>query len=322
MMGFPDHGFAKPDATTPPGTYLQARIPRGGELPTQFDAARIQILRACAADEAAALDAGYFRRPLWISWIADVSEGEYSLLSTQGVATRRRTAASLRRALARYKLVECLKPSERELREWKQIYDNQIRQMPFGLNIIDKHFGFYSLSNLSMLAFQDADSRFVAGLLFEIGAGETLRVRFAAATPAGKKNDLTRCLYLIAADRAREFGCPILMLGTDPNLYGHVVQPGLCIFKARMGFHAVPAQLHDQSACNVDVVEKVVGPVGCHRQPLLFEYDPAENVSTGRHLGRQANKLRMVGINHARTDASSSVEDIVERWIQVGDLIA
>jgi hypothetical protein len=44
----------------------------------------------------------------------------------------------------------------------------------------------------------------------------------------------------IAACRRRGHGT--VTLGNDPNLYGHIVKPGLFSSKARLGFTAVPAQ--------------------------------------------------------------------------------
>lgn len=66
-------------------------------------------------------------------------------------------------------------------------------------------------------------------------------LRFSAVEPRWRAASLARVLYLAAFRTARELGCPLVTLGNDPNLYGHVAKPGLMLFKARLGFRPVPA---------------------------------------------------------------------------------
>ncbi|BFU45610.1 hypothetical protein KRMM14A1004_38470 [Krasilnikovia sp. MM14-A1004] len=67
-------------------------------------------------------------------------------------------------------------------------------------------------------------------------------LRWRAPLTASEDDFLAR---LATPPRSGAHGFAHAMLGDEPNLYGHLTQPGLLVFKADSGFIAVPSQDFD-----------------------------------------------------------------------------
>src|SRR5437764_2287081 len=84
------------------------------------------------------------------------------------------------------------------------------------------------------------------------------RARSSAVVGDQRQASLTRVIYLEVVRVARERGFAMVSLGSDPNLYGHLVKPGLFSFKSRLGFVPVPSHLVDP-ASGSDQADRIVG---------------------------------------------------------------
>ena len=98
------------------------------------------------------------------------------------------------------------------------------------------------------------------------------RARFCAIRPELRDLELPRVLYVHAADTGRALGRSTFALGNDPNLYGHLVKPGLCAYKIRLGFSPVPAHELDPDEGSV-ISERVLTTRGLIGPVLTFAYD-------------------------------------------------
>ncbi|MFI9503644.1 hypothetical protein [Nocardia sp. NPDC052566] len=239
-----------------------------------------------------------YTRPLWVAWTAPLTNGSETLLARQSKSTRRRSKAIIRQAT---ELEERIEPEVRRetLKEWKKIYDRHIASMPTGLNVVDKYASLDNLTNLSFAGYFDSGEMH-AGVLFDTGSDpSTARVRLSAATPNARDAGLLRGLYHRVADYGASLGCDSMSMGFDPNLFGHVVQPGLCVFKLRIGFDPAPAQRYADNPGYIDVTECVVGPSGIDASLLLFEYAHDHALSMlGIRLGSPAEPP--IGTEHIR----------------------
>lgn len=248
-----------------------------------------------------------YTRPLWIAWTAPLTDGSATLLARQGRATRKRSRSILRRAADLTERIEA-EVDAGTLREWKSVYDRQIASMPTGLNVIDIYSTLDNLAHLTFAGYFDATGM-QAGVLFDtVTDPSTLRMRLAAATESGREAGLLRALYHRVADLGAAAGCTSMMMGLDPNLFGYVVQPGLCVFKLQMGFDPAPAQQYVDNPGYIDVTECIVAPVGNDASPLLFEYPAGHG---------HDNTLSLLGIRFGPPDTTPNDSGLVRRWIEL-----
>jgi GNAT superfamily N-acetyltransferase len=185
------------------------------------------------------LAAGFLIRPYEVAWIAPTGATAEEFLSRLSGKDRQNIRAA-RRSLAADLAIEAL--DEPLLDDFLVLYTRALANMPNGIPVAVKQ---------RALVLKAADSSFVvtarsagtlvAACLVVLGAG-LARIRFSAADEHLRGASITRVLYLAAVDEARRRGIEQVSLGSDLNLYGHIVQPGLFSFKARLGFSAYPAQ--------------------------------------------------------------------------------
>lgn len=248
-----------------------------------------------------------YTRPLWVAWVAPLTDGCETLLARQSRSTRKRSRSIMRRAGELNERIEDEVVSN-TLVEWKHVYDQQISSMPTGLNVVDKYSSLDNLSHLTFAGYFDSNGM-QAGALFDVRSDPSiLRMRLAAATKSARDAGLLRALYHRVADYGASMYCESMMMGFDPNLFGYVVQPGLCVFKLQMGFDPVPAQKYADNSDYTDVTERVVGPVGVDGSPLLFEY--ADRPAKGE-------ALRLVGIRFSAQHVDPIDNGLVRRWIDL-----
>ncbi|MBB5958186.1 GNAT superfamily N-acetyltransferase [Saccharothrix tamanrassetensis] len=185
---------------------------------------------------------GFLRKPAWLTWLSPTcgSDAEWLAQLTRSArnnmrGARRRVAADLR--------VDVRQPVTPELLDdFLVLYEAMVATMPHGVTFAsslrdavladERHFAVYAVGADGLagcvLCREDADSG-------------RLLVRFSAFAPRWRQVGLARVLYAEAVGAAREKGYRQVTLGNDPNLYGHIAQPGLFAFKAGLGFTPVPA---------------------------------------------------------------------------------
>jgi len=238
------------------------RIGLDGESAPDLDLLR---LREPSAEEIPGLLAtGYLIRPSEVTWLAPTGAGAGEFLSRLSGKDRQNIRTAQKSLAASGARIEIGTVHEQFMDEFLTLYARALEGMTNAIPVAIKQ-------RDAMLADSDAyfavavreAGRLVAACLAVRDAGRDLvRIRFSAAEAHLRGASVTRVLYLAAIDEARSRGVGRVSLGTDLNLYGHIVQPGLFSFKVRLGFEA-------------------------HSSPLAIDHghDLAERIISLRRLG-------------------------------------
>jgi hypothetical protein len=190
-------------------------------------------------------DAGFLAKPARLTWVAATRDSEESFLSELSFRDRKNIrVAQLRAATSRVRF-ETVKPVEpRLLAAFLRLYEAQVAEMRHGVSIAAEEAG--AICDESALHYAVAayvDGELVGACLAQECAQENMvRLRFAATDSARHREGLSRAMYFSAIQAARQMRYSQVSLGTDPNLYGHLVKSGLFAFKWRLGFAALPSQ--------------------------------------------------------------------------------
>jgi GNAT superfamily N-acetyltransferase len=137
-----------------------------------------------------------------------------------------------------------------------------------------------------------ADELIGGCLALECPDESAIRIRWSAVTEPARRAGYPRALYCTAMQQAREKGYEWATLGDDPNLYGHLAQPGLFTFKSRMGFEAVASQdFADPGAW--DEADLVLSLDKLSDPALMLEYADGTGLGTGRSA-RHLLRARLV----------------------------
>jgi GNAT superfamily N-acetyltransferase len=209
----------------------------------RIDVARVSMPSRRRRAELA--DAGFLTKPARLTWIAATLDSEESFLAQLSFRDRKNIRVAQLRAAAdrvRFEIVKPVRPGL--LGEFLTLYRAQVAGMRNGIAIAAEHAdgitdewaGYYAVA-----AYIDGEL-VGACIAQECPAENLVRLRFAATDQPRHSSGLARALYLSAVEAARQMGYRQATLGTDPNLYGHLVKAGLFAFKWRLGFTAVPAQ--------------------------------------------------------------------------------
>ncbi len=190
-------------------------------------------------------EAGFLAKPARLTWIAACGADQRSFLATlTGRARRNLHVAGLQAEAdqVRFSLVEPVTPAL--LTEFLGLYQAQVKAMRYGVAIASEHRDRLLSGQTRYYAVTGRVAGELVGacLAEELPGQDTVRLRFSAADQVRQRGSLAPLLYLEAIAIAREKGYRRVSLGTDPNLFGHLVKPGLFAFKWRLGFTAIPSQ--------------------------------------------------------------------------------
>ncbi|MGX6601658.1 GNAT family N-acetyltransferase [Micromonosporaceae bacterium Da 78-11] len=228
-------------------------------------------------------EAGFIRKPAWLSWIAELRDDEGDFLSRLDAKARQDIRRAHKRAEQDLELVVHDRLDAATVDRFLELYRHQVADMTYGVAIAcqqrdrllsgdEKYFGVFALQAGEMVG---------GCLVLECPDQEAVRIRFSAVTDRWRRDSLARTLYFAAMRTARTKGYRWATLGDEPNLYGHLTKAGLFPFKVKMGFHCVPAQdFHDKSAA--DEADLVLRLDHLCDPCLILGYDP--DSTTGREL--------------------------------------
>ncbi|MEV0730756.1 hypothetical protein [Polymorphospora sp. NPDC050346] len=210
----------------------------------------VDLIRVDRPDPGAWADlaaAGFVVKPDRVTWLADTGADERDFLSR--ISRKEREGVSkARRAVAADELTWRQAPlDEAGWHAFLGLYTDAVSRLRNGLPVAGAHWAAISakLDRFFLIgAYRGDDLRGAAIGEFCPEVAVT-RVRFSAVAGEQRNASLSRVIYLEAVRAAREAGYPRVTLGNDPNLYGHLVMPGLFAFKARLGFVPVPSTLVD-----------------------------------------------------------------------------
>ncbi len=206
----------------------------------------VNVLRVPEPPAASWIDlarAGFVRKPSWITWVSPVCGSDEQWLARMPKRSRydvRRAREAAAEGL-RQVVEQPLTPAA--LEEFLVLYERMVAKMPHGVGFAaslregllaeERHYAVYLYGEDGMVG---------GCLCLESPQTDTVKLRFSAVDPVWRDRSLARALYAECVAVARRKGYRQVTLGNDPNLYGHIPQPGLFTFKARLGFVPVPAE--------------------------------------------------------------------------------
>jgi len=207
-------------------------------------------------------------RPSWVHWVAPADGGSTRLLAAQS-RTDRNLGMRASEQLDRLDRQFCYPLTAAALDEWSGLYhlqhDARQRMVDFvAVSSPGLHDGRHAVT------LWRRGRETVCGLVTEM-ADDALIVRHSAVHPERGPRTLARAMYLWAADLARSRRVRWVTIGSDVNFYGAVALAGLCAFKYRFGFRAVPADLLGLDRCRT-VVERLTSLHDLGTPVLRLEY--------------------------------------------------
>ncbi|URN14073.1 GNAT family N-acetyltransferase [Streptomyces radiopugnans] len=188
---------------------------------------------------------GFLRKPATVTWVAELGSGEEEFLARLDTKARQDVRRARRRAEAAGLREVVEEPvSERTLEAFLALYEERVARMRFGVPFALGYRDAVLRGPQKFCGvFAYAGDELVGGcLVLELPERDAAVVRFSAVSAEWRRHSLARALYFSAMRVARAKGYARVTLGNEPNLLGHLTQPGLFHFKTGMGFTAVPSQ--------------------------------------------------------------------------------
>jgi GNAT superfamily N-acetyltransferase len=235
---------------------------------------------------------GFLCKPSTVTWLSRLGASEEEFL--RGLPRKsREPIVRAQRRIEREGLREVIEEpvSPEHLDSFLTLYEEQVGRMRYGVAFArrfqetilhgpEKYFGVFLL---------EGDELVGGCVALECPDESAIRVRWSAVTDRARAASLPRALYRTAMRVAREKGCTWGTLGDDPNLYGHLAQPGLFTFKAQMGFQAVPSQ-------------DFADPMGCDEADLVLSLDLLTDPVLALTYAGSGRALRSCVVSRSRVD--------------------
>ncbi|HEY8474859.1 MAG TPA: GNAT family N-acetyltransferase [Natronosporangium sp.] len=274
----------------------------------------VRVMKPSRDDWPALAALGFVPKPDFVSWTAETQPTEQEFLARLTKAERGNIRTALRQLRSHDLTIAVEAPvTEPTLDTFLAIYQaNLARHRNRILVAVAQRDAILADPEHYYGVFVYRDATLVAGsLCFMVPAEQAVRIRFSAVDPAWRAADLTRAMYLHALRVARERSYPLVSLGGEPNLYGHIVQPGLFSFKARFGFSVVSSQEYPgHGADEADLILSLrrlndpslilaypdpgADPVGSRLVPQVFSRDPALDLRPYQTRSTEPPSLRRV----------------------------
>lgn len=156
-----------------------------------------------------------------------------------------------------------------------RVYLEQVGRMRYGVPYVtDQYAAIRDGTDPYFAVWAMSREEVVGGCLVvaEPGARFT-RIRFSATAERFRDSSLSRIVYLKAINASRARGYDSVTLGSDPNLYGHIVKIGLFGFKRRLGFVPVPSQ--EVRGSGADEADRVLRLGALEDPAFVLGYPPA-----------------------------------------------
>ncbi|MCF6522646.1 GNAT family N-acetyltransferase [Streptomyces sp. JJ36] len=223
---------------------------------------------------------GFVRKPGLLTWVAEPAPDEETHLRTLSRLARRNLRAARRRAAEaglRETVEDPVTPGT--LDRFLALYKERVAEMRFGVPFaLDHRDAVLHGPRRFFGVFAHEGEELAGGVLaLECPAAGALVLRFSAVSAAWRRHSLARVLYFSALREGRARGCTRATLGNEPNLLGHLTEPGLLQFKTALGFRPVPSHAFgDPHATDeADLVLRVGAP-GLSDPTVMLGYAAAE----------------------------------------------
>ncbi|MEV6384969.1 GNAT family N-acetyltransferase [Streptomyces sp. NPDC051773] len=187
---------------------------------------------------------GFVRKPSLLTWVAELGADEDGFLAGLDSSSRKSVRRARRQAAAaglRETVEDPVTPGT--LDRFLTLYRERVADMRFGVPFALDHRDAVLHGPRKFFGVFAYDGEELVGgcLALECPAVNTLVLRFSAVSAAYRRSSLPRVVYLSVLREARARGYGRATLGNEPNLMGHLTQPGLLRFKTGLGFRAVPS---------------------------------------------------------------------------------
>ncbi|GAA1989722.1 hypothetical protein [Kitasatospora viridis] len=218
--------------------------------------------------------AGFLVTPSWVTWLAPVRAADETFLAAMTSGERSNVRRALRETAKRSLRITVHAPLSRAVfDDFLGLYEDQVARMRNGSS--------YAASWREeiaadpdlyyVVAARDADGELLgACLCWDQPELSITRIAFTAQAAAERQGRVVRALYMTATAEARGRGREWISLGSDPTLYGHITEPGLFGFKARLGFRPVPTRFLQPA--EPDQADAVLSLRGLTDPTLLLSY--------------------------------------------------
>ncbi|MFD7122725.1 MULTISPECIES: hypothetical protein [Streptomyces] len=272
----------------------------------QLDADLVRVKDPDVADWQSLREAGFTVKPGWITWMAPACASEETFLKRMSRRSRRGARNSAAVLAERRVTLTPRSPLDAgQMDEFLTLYEAHVATLrngiPFARRIRESLLE--RPENYFTVRAEDAGGNLIGACLCEIDATMSIvRVRFTALGAGERDGNLARSLYLSAFQEARERGHRWISLGSDPSTYGHLVQPGLFIFKSRFGLFPVPLKLLQPDAHPVQAADEadLILRLTAFTDPSLHvAYDgdaPARHSTDAAWLGEDAQQERELAV--------------------------
>lgn len=231
------------------------------------------------------LAAGFLPKPSWLTWIAATGPSEQAFTAELHRKERQSITAARRYLDDTGSRIEVGPLDETFLDRFLKLYTRQLARMRHAMPVAVQQRGELLAAATEFFVVGGwQDDTLVGGCVSQyVPGGDLVRIRFSAVDTHGRRGSLARLLYMAAVNQARGQGYRQVSLGNDPNLYGHVVEPGLFAFKTRLGFHAVPSQTVRPYRGD-DSADLILGQSILADPALLLAYPPSIDSDAGTEL--------------------------------------
>jgi GNAT superfamily N-acetyltransferase len=227
---------------------------------------------------------GFVPKPAMLTWTARLGEDEETFLAGLDTKSRQDIRRAKRRAAESGLRLDIEDPpTGPAVDRFLTLYGARVAQMRHGIALAHRFRDAILESGQYFAVYAHDGDRLVGGAIV-LGCPEVdaIRIRFSAVVEEWRRASLARVLYFAAMRVARDKGYAYATLGDEPNLYGHLTQPGLLAFKGNTGFQAVPSQDFGDPE-GEDVADLILNLTVLNDPSIVLGYaDPAD--STDRTL--------------------------------------
>ncbi|BFU47396.1 GNAT family N-acetyltransferase [Krasilnikovia sp. MM14-A1004] len=188
--------------------------------------------------------AGFVVKPTMLTWVAPLEPTEEEFLLRLDTKARQDVRRAQRRAGDAGLRLRVEQPvTGATFDRFLALYEERVAEMPHGVAFANRHRDAVLGSDQYFAVLLEDGGDLAGGtIVLESPDVDGVRMRFSAVTESWRRFSLARVLYFAAMRTAREKGYSFATLGDEPNLYGHLTQPGLFSFKVGSGFAAVASQ--------------------------------------------------------------------------------
>ncbi|WP_406199167.1 hypothetical protein OG331_22795 [Streptomyces sp. NBC_01017] len=217
---------------------------------------------------------GFRFRPTNVVWLAYPKGSEEEYVEGLGRSERRTVRTALRDFRASTMTLEHVEKITHALaEEWLPLYRASLAGMAFATPLVSSPEEVVGIGpDVEMLAIRDAQGNMRAGIVTLNDHRRGVYTRAMYGERGGpRSHNFSRLLDLAMMNVVRAYEMPMVSLGWEPNLYGHIGKAGLAAYKWLLGFRPVPrAALRADGS--EDVLTRVVHDDGLAPPLVFFAY--------------------------------------------------